>query len=162
MAAAESKGGKIVFRIGMFSQFGKTTVKTLRYYDEISLLCPAHTDPETGYRYYSTGQLFQLHEIIGLRQMGFSIPDIQNILDGIQVDQILSKRRTEVELQLNKASDQLSRINHYIQMRKEGQTMKYQAAIKEIPPTIVFSKRHLRRRDADSTCRLHRYFHSFD
>mgnify|MGYP003623550970 CR=1 FL=1 len=46
-----------MFRIGMFSKMSKTTIKTLRYYDEIGLLKPEETDRFTGYRMYSTEQL---------------------------------------------------------------------------------------------------------
>lgn len=72
----------LLYRIGMFSKISKTTIKTLRHYDEVGLLAPAHTDKENGYRYYTTQQLFQLHEIIGLRQMGFSIPEVSAIMAG--------------------------------------------------------------------------------
>ena len=75
-----------MYKIGMFSKHGKVTVKTLRHYDEAGLLKPAYIDEETGYRYYTTDQLSQLHEIIALRQMGFSIPEIRSIIDNINID----------------------------------------------------------------------------
>lgn len=37
-----------MFRIGEFSKLSRTTVKTLRYYDEIGLLKPEATDPQSG------------------------------------------------------------------------------------------------------------------
>ena len=43
-----------MFRIGEFSKLSRTTVKTLRYYDEIGLLKPEATDPQSGYRLYTT------------------------------------------------------------------------------------------------------------
>ena len=80
-----------MYKIGMFSKHGKVTVKTLRHYDEAGLLTPAYIDEETGYRYYTTDQLSQLHEIIALRQMGFSIPEIRSIIDNINIDKILEQ-----------------------------------------------------------------------
>ncbi|MDR0841571.1 MAG: MerR family transcriptional regulator [Christensenellaceae bacterium] len=66
-----------MYRIGMFSKLGKVTIKTLRHYDEVGLLPPAQVDAETGYRYYTTEQLFKLHKIVALRQMGFSLAEIR-------------------------------------------------------------------------------------
>jgi len=45
-----------MFKIGDFSRISQVSVKTLRYYDEIGLLKPAHVDRFTGYRYYSVDQ----------------------------------------------------------------------------------------------------------
>ena len=49
-----------MYRIGEFSKMSKTTIKTLRYYDEIGLLEPENVDDFTGYRLYTTQQLVKL------------------------------------------------------------------------------------------------------
>ncbi len=43
-----------MFKIGDFSRISQVSVKTLRYYDEIGLLKPAHVDRFTGYRYWTS------------------------------------------------------------------------------------------------------------
>jgi effector-binding domain-containing protein len=103
------------------------------------LLAPAHVDEETGYRYYATSQLMRLSEIVGLRQMGFSIPEVSAILDGQGVEGILAQRKAELETDAQTITDQLFRLTNYINEQKEGQKMKYQAVIKEIPSYTVFS-----------------------
>jgi|GEM_PF-6836155 len=57
MQTENTKEGKVIiwYRIGMFSKIGKTTIKALRYYDEVGLLAPEHVDEETGCRYYTAG-----------------------------------------------------------------------------------------------------------
>jgi DNA-binding transcriptional MerR regulator len=45
------------FAIGDFSRATHLTVKTLRHYHETGLLQPAHIDPQTGYRRYTTDQI---------------------------------------------------------------------------------------------------------
>ena len=57
------KGGINMFRIGDFSKLSKTSIKTLRYYDEIGLLRPEYVDSENGYRFYTTEQLLKIHKI---------------------------------------------------------------------------------------------------
>jgi DNA-binding transcriptional MerR regulator/DNA gyrase inhibitor GyrI len=130
-----------MYKIGLFSQISKTTIKTLHYYDEIGLLTPEMIDEENGYRYYSTDQLFKLHKISSLKQMGFSIEDIKSIIDGHNIDEILLKRKKDIENELLNTEEQLSRINHYILEIKEEKKMNYNAVLKELPECIVYSKR---------------------
>lgn len=127
-----------MFRIGMFSKLGRVTIKTLRHYDEEGLLTPARIDAESGYRYYTTDQLFRLNQIVALRQMGFSIPEIAEIVDGRNVSDILEKRMDELAAEQERVADQLFRLQTYISDQKEGHIMDYQAVVKEIPAFTVF------------------------
>ena len=129
-----------MFRIGEFSKMSKTTIKTLRYYDEIGLLKPEETSGFTGYRFYSTRQLFELHRIQSLRQAGLSIDEISQILSGQDSAMILTRRREELLQELAEQQDQLSRIEFMLQ-HKEDFTMNYVAKLKELPACIVYSKR---------------------
>ena len=128
-----------MYRIGMFSKLGRVTIKTLRYYDEVGLLRPAHVDEENGYRYYTTDQLFRLNRVVSLRQMGFSIQEIADIIDGRNISAILGQRKAELTAEHQIITDQLFRLECYISEQKEGQKMDYQAVIKEIPACTVFS-----------------------
>ncbi|SDZ86639.1 DNA-binding transcriptional regulator, MerR family [Thalassobacillus cyri] len=130
-----------MYRIGLFSQMSKTTVKTLRYYDEVGILRPAYIDKRTGYRYYTSDQLGALHEIIALRQIGFSIEEISQLMKGEQVMGVLEKRRAEIEKEFYEAADKLSRINHYIDEQKGSIAMNYKAVIKELPECMVYYKK---------------------
>ena len=49
-----------MFRIGEFSKIAQVPASLLRYYDDIGLFRPIHSDRDTGYRYYSVKQLAQL------------------------------------------------------------------------------------------------------
>lgn len=129
-----------LYRIGEFSKLTKTTIKTLRYYDEIDLLKPEHIDPFTNYRFYTTNQLVELHRIQSLRQIGLSIDEIKLLIAGENVNTILEKRKVEVLQELQDAQDQLSRIEFILSGKEEMQFMNYQAIIKKLPECIVYSK----------------------
>lgn len=131
----------MMYRIGQFSKLGRVTIKTLRHYDEVGLLTPAHVDGENGYRYYTTEQLFKLNEIMALRQMGFSISEVTMLVDGHNMAVILEQRKAELISEQKEVQDRLSRLENYILEQKEGQKMDYQAVIKEIPAYTVFSYR---------------------
>lgn len=132
-----------MYRIGMFSKLSRVTIKTLRHYDDVGLLTPAHVDEENGYRYYTSDQLFCLNEIVALRQMGFSIPEITEITSGRNMSVILEQRRRELISEQKVVTDRLFRLENYIIEQKEGHQMNYQAVIKEIPEFTVYSYRQV-------------------
>lgn len=122
----------------MFSKLSRTTVKTIRFYDEVGLLKPSKVDEWTGYRYYKADQLFDLYKIVSLRQMGFSIPEIKDIISGRDVSEILSVRKNILENEHKKLSYQLSALKNFI---KGAVQMNQTPVIKEIPRCIVASHR---------------------
>lgn len=125
-----------MYKIKEFSILAKTTVKTLRYYDKEDLLKPYFIDSKTGYRFYETEELVLLSKIISLRQLGISIPDIKDILNKKNVNQILNRRKKEIEDSLQTNIDQLSRINYML----EGYNMKYEVTKKELPEVTIYYK----------------------
>lgn len=129
-----------MYQIGEFSKLGRTTIKTLRYYDAAGLLKPERTDRFTNYRFYTTGQLFQLHKIQSLRQIGLSVKEIRWILAGNDAGCILQKRRAELRAEIDTGLNQLSRIEFVLSGKEEENFMNYQAIIKDLPECIVYSK----------------------
>ena len=123
-----------MYKIGDFSSMSKTTIKALRYYEKEGLLKPVYIDQNTGYRYYETSQLVEISKIISLRQIGLSIKDIKNILNGCDMKSILNKRKKEIKENLTIYTTQLSKINYLL----EENNMKNEIFIKEIPSYIVY------------------------
>lgn len=130
-----------MYQIGQFSQMSKTTIKTLRYYDEIGLLKPEQVDDFTGYRFYSTQQLLKLHYIQAFKQIGLSINEIKVIMSGQSEMDILKKHKGELNAEMERITDQLSRIEFILSGKEEESFMSYQAIIKELPECIVYYKR---------------------
>ena len=126
-----------MYRIGEFSTLSKTTIKTLRYYEKEKLLIPSFIDDETSYRFYETRQLLELSKIVSLRQIGLSIDNIRNILNGADLKEVLSLRKKELEIEMSISEDQLSRINYLL----EGRKMKYEVIVKELPEYVVYYKK---------------------
>ena len=95
--------GKNKLKIGEFSRLGRVTVRALRHYEEIDLLTPEIVDRDTGYRYYSVGQLQKIFSITKLKSMGYSLEEIRDLWDDDQhfptVESLEEKiRRCEEEL----------------------------------------------------------------
>ena len=125
-----------MYRIGEFSQLSKATIKTLRYYEKEGLLVPSYVDEFTNCRFYETVQLVDLAKIVSLRQIGMSIDNIKSILSGANLNELLQKRKQELETNMSISNDQLSRINYLL----EGKDMQYETIIKELPAYTVYYK----------------------
>jgi len=100
---------KDTFSIGEFSKLFGIDVQTLRYYDSISLMEPAYREPNTGYRSYRFDQVYRFAQIRYLRQLGCSLDQIREYLDG-------RDRNTSMQV-LRDQSDQLRRKwEHLVQI----------------------------------------------
>lgn len=69
-----------MLKIGEFSKIAQVSVKTLRFYDQMGLLNPAHIDRYNGYRYYDLSQLVQLNRILAFKDIDFSLEQIRELL----------------------------------------------------------------------------------
>ena len=135
-----------MFKIGQFSRFSQVTVKTLRYYDQIGLLKPAEVDRFTGYRYYSASQLPRLHRILALKDLGFSLEQIGDLLEGDlspdQIRGILRMKQTEIKQQVAEEQARLRRVEQRLKQIELEETMPTQEVIvKKVPAQAVASVR---------------------
>ncbi len=73
---------KGLFSIGQIATTCGVSINALRFYETKTLIKPAHTEPESGYRYYSRENLLRLRAILRLKDAGLSLPEIKEYLDG--------------------------------------------------------------------------------
>lgn len=96
---------KDLFTIGEIASLFSVNIRTLRYYDEYGILKPEKTDPQTGYRYYSTRQFERLNTIKYLRALGMPLQKIRLFFENrdTQVLRALlreQKKETQAQLEL--------------------------------------------------------------
>jgi DNA-binding transcriptional MerR regulator/effector-binding domain-containing protein len=83
-----------MFAIGTFSQIAGVSVRTLRHYDDVGLLRPAHVDALTGYRYYEAPQVTKLNRILVLKELGFTLTEITRMIEaGVSSEQLVGMLR---------------------------------------------------------------------
>ncbi len=114
-----------MFRIGDFSRIARVSARLLRFYDEIGLLRPVHADPQTGYRHYTVAQLAQLNRITVLKDLGFSLEQVADLLkappDAAELRRLLLLRRNDAERALAQEAQRLRHIETRIaQIESEG------------------------------------------
>lgn len=135
-----------MLKIGDFSKFSRVSVKTLRYYDEIGLLKPVSVDQFTGYRYYSAEQISRLTRIVGLKNLGLSLEEINQILaDGIATEkiiEILRAKRKDTLMRLREEENRLKKVEEWlIKVEKEGTMPEYDVVLKKVEALNVASVR---------------------
>lgn len=136
-----------MFKIRGFSQLGQVSVKTLRFYDQLGLLKPAHVDPESGYRYYNAQQLIRLNRILVFKELGFTLEQIVNLLDeNISPEQIRGMfrlKQAEVQMLIEAEQDRLGRIEAHLRQieREHGTLGQHDVVLKSVEPQQVIAIR---------------------
>ncbi len=100
------------------ARVSEVTSRTLRHYDQIGLLTPAHLGVN-GYRYYEQEQLLRLQRVLLLRELGLGLTAITAVLAGEQ-DQVEALRVHEQDLhtegaRLARLADTVSRTIRQLQ-----------------------------------------------
>jgi effector-binding domain-containing protein len=131
-----------MLRIGDFSRIGRVSIKTLRYYDAVDLLKPHQVDPVTGYRYYSFDMLPRLNRILALKELGFSLDQVKDVLkDDLSAEQLrgmLRLKQAEIKQQMEIEKDKLARVEARLQMIEQEDTVpNYDVVIKEVEQISV-------------------------
>ncbi len=135
-----------MFKIGEFSNLVRVSPRMLRHYEKCGLFFPAEIDKFTGYRQYSAGQIPLISKIVMLRDMGFSIDEIGEVLphleDSVYVDRILRSKIAEVKSSIAAEQDKLERLmNMSDTIRREKNIMIYEVELKALPSVKVLTLR---------------------
>ncbi len=135
-----------MIRIGDFSRLSRVSIKELRFYKEMGLLEPVWVDRFTGYRFYDVDQLPRLYRILALKDLGFSLEEIYNLLSGdLSTDQLrgmLKLRQVEIRQKVLSEAATLARVDVFLhQMEKEDVMSKYDVVIRKVEPIKVASIR---------------------
>ncbi|NJL55149.1 MerR family transcriptional regulator [bacterium] len=90
-----------LLKIGELAKQTGLSIRTLHYYDEIGLLVPSHRT-EADHRLYSDPDIIRLQQILSLRQLGFSLSEIQACLERpeFSLPQVIDLHRSRLRDQI--------------------------------------------------------------
>ncbi|MFD7067620.1 MerR family transcriptional regulator [Streptomyces sp. NPDC059913] len=131
-----------MFTIGDFARYGRVSARMLRHYDAIGLLHPDRTDPATGYRFYGAAQLSRLNRVIALKDLGFTLQQVQAILDEQvgpeELRGMLRLRRAELEEAMRAAAARLAQVEARLRsIESEGRMSTNDVVVKQVPAVRV-------------------------
>ena len=133
-----------MIRIGNFARLGRVSVDTLRHYDDVGLLRPIAVDQFTGYRYYLAGQLARLNRIIALKDLGFSLKQIEQVLDGLTLEQLagmLKMKQAQSQQLVADEQARLTRIAARLKQIEMEETMSdYEVILKDTPAILIAAR----------------------
>ena len=127
-----------MLKIGDFSKLSRVSIRMLRHYDEIGLLAPIRVDPDSGYRYYNEDQLPVAGRIAALKDMGFGLTAIGEMLtcheDKEALERYLRLKQAELQELSEQTAYRLRLLNTALErLRKDDETMKYDVTLKTFP-----------------------------
>ena len=131
-----------MFSIGEFARHGRVSVRMLRHYDAIGLLRPACVDPASGYRFYQARQLSELNRVIALKELGFTLQQVQAILEeqvsAAELRGMLKLRRAEIHAQIKAETTRLARVEaRLLTIEDEARVPTDGVVIKHLAPVRV-------------------------
>ncbi|HVR52067.1 MAG TPA: MerR family transcriptional regulator [Pseudorhodoferax sp.] len=100
-----------MLKVGELARRTGLTVRTLHHYDEIGLLKPSGRS-DSGYRLYSQDDVQRLHSIVGLRQMGLALTDIEALMAdrGMAPEHLIATQIRALDQQIAQASELRARL----------------------------------------------------
>jgi DNA-binding transcriptional MerR regulator len=93
------------YKVREAAEIAGVSVRTLHYYDSIGLLKPESVSP-AGYRLYSDRDLGKLQQVLFFRELGFSLPETEEIVNNPDFDrekalhlhrELLLKKRKRID-----------------------------------------------------------------
>lgn len=109
--------GDQLYSIGQMAKICNIPIQTLRYYDNIDLLKPAVVK-DNGYRYYKTEQILPVNIIKGLRELNFSLEQINSIMRQDDIDHVLKvfqDKREELKREIDSLKVAEKNVAGYIE-----------------------------------------------
>ena len=137
-----------MYRIGEFSRLCRVPVSALRYYADYGLLPPAEIDSESGYRYFSVGQLPRLNRILALKDLGLSLDDIRSFLDdgpaAAELRGMLRLKHAEIGERVAEERARLARVEARLRLIESEEAMTdHDIVLKTIEPHHVLCTREV-------------------
>jgi DNA-binding transcriptional MerR regulator len=125
-----------MFKIGEFAEISGLSPKMLRHYQKLGLLRPALVDNFTQYRYYTLAQLEQIHQIHGLREVGFTLSEIRHLVTShLGVDElqtVLLTKEQELQRKLDHLQGNLARLRQQlVELTQEEGMPNYEISLKD-------------------------------
>jgi DNA-binding transcriptional MerR regulator/predicted transcriptional regulator YdeE len=121
----------------------------LRHYEKCGLFYPAEIDKINGYRLYSATQIPLILRIIALRDMGFSIEEISDILDNFEennyIEKAISIKASEIQASIDEENRKMERLQATREKIEKGNytTTCQNVVLKQVPKIKVLSIREI-------------------
>ena len=118
--------------IGEASKLKNVSIKALRYYEKIGIFPPAHIDPQSGYRYYSPSQMFDLDVILTCVELGIPLKNLLDYRDPqgtLDLRSLLTKGALIANEKIKQANQALLQIDSCLEEMKMQDALRHKEAL---------------------------------
>lgn len=134
-----------MLKIGEFARITQVSIKTLRHYDTLGLLRPAHTDPESGYRFYTMDQIVDVVRLLALKDCGFGLEEIGRLVREHDAPAIERLLRARIAAQTDLVATEQARLQRMAarlqQVIATNEDTVFDVALKRTEPITLVGKR---------------------
>ena len=103
-----------LLKIGELAKLSGVSIKALGVYEKKKIIKPVKVDEETGYRYYSAGQMEMIESLLELQDMGFTLSEIEKVLSGKsskdELSEIFDRKKDELQDRIWKTEARLKEL----------------------------------------------------
>ena len=151
-----------LYTVSEVSELTSVTVRTIRYYDNIGILSPSSHGP-AGSRLYNNMDIMRLQEILTLKLIGFSLKEINEIVEGNNREDFY-KTLNDQEEALRKKVDNINKVISIIEDAKktfdykESDWIKFTNIIKAVKATDISVKQYKNSTNLAKRINLHEGF----
>jgi MerR family transcriptional regulator, thiopeptide resistance regulator len=129
------------WKVGELAGATGLTVRTLHHYDAIGLLRPSRRTP-SGHRLYGAPDVARLQQVTSLRQLGFPLEQIRDLLDrrGVSPREIVALHLARVREQIELQRTLCGRLEAIAQALEAAEEVSAGELIQTIEATTMYEK----------------------
>jgi MerR family transcriptional regulator, thiopeptide resistance regulator len=129
------------WKVGELAGATGLTVRTLHHYDAIGLLRPSRRTP-SGHRLYGAPDVARLQQVTSLRQLGFPLEQIRDLLDrrGVSPREIVALHLARVREQIELQRTLCGRLEAIAQALEAAEEVSAGELIRTIEATTMYEK----------------------
>ena len=129
--------------IGEMAHRSGVSRRMLRHWEQEGLLAPAEIDPWSGYRRYQVSQLGRVRAIAELRDLGFGLEEVRQLLDPqiaqAGLEQLLAQQASALQEQIVEASTRLAKVQHRLDIiHQKSQEITMNLSIEPLPTLTLW------------------------
>src|SRR5688500_11904392 len=141
---SETKEGGMArdgWKVGELAGETGLTVRTLHHYDEIGLLKPSRRT-RSGHRLYGEADVARLQQVTSLRQLGFPLEQIRDLLDrrGVSPREVVELHLARVREQMAQQHALCERLERIAKTLEAAETVSADELIRTIEATTMYEK----------------------
>jgi DNA-binding transcriptional MerR regulator len=129
------------WKVGELAGETGLTVRTLHHYDEIGLLKPSRRT-RAGHRLYGEADVARLQQVTSLRQLGFPLEQIRDLLDrrGVSPREVVGLHLARVREQIELQRTLCERLERIAKTLEAAETVSADELIRTIEATTMYER----------------------